>query len=99
MGIGNHPGERSRPSRQTSKRSRSAAWSARWLDVEYGGRGKDPWGNERVGSVAKTSLVARPRLDTFEGPCARFAKGPDGKLYAGGDFASSGEAALSSIAV
>jgi polyisoprenoid-binding protein YceI len=26
------------------------------LDVEYGGRAKDPWGNERVGFVAKTSL-------------------------------------------
>jgi polyisoprenoid-binding protein YceI len=26
------------------------------LDVELGGRGKDPWGNERVGFVAKTSL-------------------------------------------
>jgi len=26
------------------------------LDVEYGGRGKDPWGNERVGFVAKTSI-------------------------------------------
>jgi polyisoprenoid-binding protein YceI len=26
------------------------------LDVEYGGRGRDPWGNERVGFVAKTSL-------------------------------------------
>jgi polyisoprenoid-binding protein YceI len=26
------------------------------LDVEYGGRGKDPWGNERIGFVAKTSL-------------------------------------------
>ena len=26
------------------------------LDVEYGGRTKDPWGNERVGFVAKTSL-------------------------------------------
>jgi polyisoprenoid-binding protein YceI len=26
------------------------------LDAEYGGRGKDPWGNERVGFVATTSL-------------------------------------------
>jgi polyisoprenoid-binding protein YceI len=26
------------------------------LDVEYGGRAKDPWGNERVGFVAKASL-------------------------------------------
>lgn len=26
------------------------------LDVEYGGRGKDPWGNERVGFVAKTLI-------------------------------------------
>jgi polyisoprenoid-binding protein YceI len=26
------------------------------LDVEYGGRGKDPWGNERVGFVANTSI-------------------------------------------
>jgi polyisoprenoid-binding protein YceI len=26
------------------------------LDVEYGGRGKDPWGNERAGFVAKTSI-------------------------------------------
>ncbi len=26
------------------------------LDVEYGGRGKDPWGNERVGFVARGSL-------------------------------------------
>ena len=26
------------------------------LDVEYGGRGKDPWGNERVGFVAKASV-------------------------------------------
>lgn len=26
------------------------------LDAEYGGRGKDPWGNERVGFVAKTSI-------------------------------------------
>jgi polyisoprenoid-binding protein YceI len=26
------------------------------IDAEYGGRGKDPWGNERVGFVAKTSL-------------------------------------------
>jgi polyisoprenoid-binding protein YceI len=26
------------------------------LDVEYGGRAKDPWGNERVGFVAKTAL-------------------------------------------
>jgi len=29
------------------------------LDVEYGGRGKDPWGNERIGFVAKTSLDRR----------------------------------------
>jgi len=26
------------------------------LDVEYGGRAKDPWGNERIGLVAKTHL-------------------------------------------
>ena len=26
------------------------------LDVEYGGQGKDPWGNERLGFVAKTSI-------------------------------------------
>jgi len=26
------------------------------LDVEYGGRAKDPWGNERIGFVAKASL-------------------------------------------
>lgn len=26
------------------------------LDVEYGGRAKDPWGNERVGFIAKTSI-------------------------------------------
>jgi polyisoprenoid-binding protein YceI len=26
------------------------------LDVEYGGRAKDPWGNERIGFVARTSL-------------------------------------------
>jgi polyisoprenoid-binding protein YceI len=26
------------------------------LDVEYGGRTKDPWGNERVGFIAKTAL-------------------------------------------
>jgi polyisoprenoid-binding protein YceI len=26
------------------------------LDVEYGGRGKDPWGNERAGFLAKTSI-------------------------------------------
>jgi|SRR5215467_4217632 len=26
------------------------------LDVDYGGFGKDPWGNERVGFTAKTSL-------------------------------------------
>lgn len=26
------------------------------LDVEYGGRAKDPWGNDRVGFLAKTSL-------------------------------------------
>ena len=29
------------------------------LDVESGGRGKDPWGNERIGFVAKT--VDRPQ--------------------------------------
>jgi polyisoprenoid-binding protein YceI len=26
------------------------------LDVDYGGRGKDPWGNERVGFTATTSV-------------------------------------------
>jgi polyisoprenoid-binding protein YceI len=26
------------------------------LDVEYGGRAKDPWGNERIGFVARTAL-------------------------------------------
>jgi len=26
------------------------------LEAEYGGRGKDPWGNERVGFVAKTAI-------------------------------------------
>ena len=26
------------------------------LDVEYGGRAKDPWGNERAGFIATTSL-------------------------------------------
>jgi polyisoprenoid-binding protein YceI len=26
------------------------------LDAEYGGRGKDPWGNERVGFTAKAAL-------------------------------------------
>jgi len=26
------------------------------LDVEYGGRAKDPWGNERVGFIAKTAI-------------------------------------------
>jgi polyisoprenoid-binding protein YceI len=26
------------------------------LDAEYAGRGKDPWGNERVGFAAKTSI-------------------------------------------
>lgn len=26
------------------------------LDVEYGGRARDPWGNERVGFVARASL-------------------------------------------
>jgi polyisoprenoid-binding protein YceI len=26
------------------------------LDVEYGGRGKDPWGNERAGFTATASL-------------------------------------------
>jgi polyisoprenoid-binding protein YceI len=26
------------------------------LEVEYGGRGKDPWGNERIGFVAKATL-------------------------------------------
>lgn len=29
------------------------------LDVEYGGRAKDPWGNERVGFIATTSLDRR----------------------------------------
>jgi polyisoprenoid-binding protein YceI len=29
------------------------------LEVEYGGRGKDPWGNERVGFVAKTTIDRR----------------------------------------
>jgi polyisoprenoid-binding protein YceI len=29
------------------------------LDVEYGGRGKDPWGNERVGFTAKGALDRR----------------------------------------
>lgn len=29
------------------------------LEVEYGGRTKDPWGNERVGFVAKTSLIRK----------------------------------------
>ncbi len=26
------------------------------LDVEYGGRGRDPWGNERAGFMARTSI-------------------------------------------
>jgi len=26
------------------------------LEAEYGGRAKDPWGNERVGFAAKTTL-------------------------------------------
>ena len=26
------------------------------LDVEYGGRAKDPWGNERVGFIVETTL-------------------------------------------
>jgi polyisoprenoid-binding protein YceI len=26
------------------------------LDVEYGGRAKDPWGNDRVGFIARTSF-------------------------------------------
>ena len=26
------------------------------LDVEYGGQAKDPWGNARIGFVAKASL-------------------------------------------
>jgi polyisoprenoid-binding protein YceI len=26
------------------------------LDVEYGGRAKDPWGNERIGFLAKTAF-------------------------------------------
>src|SRR5262245_55626622 len=26
------------------------------LEVEYGGRGKDPWGNERIGFVARATL-------------------------------------------
>src|SRR6185369_15723728 len=26
------------------------------LDVEYGGRAKDPWGNERIGFIATTAL-------------------------------------------
>ena len=29
------------------------------LDVEYGGRARDPWGNERVGFAAKTSIDRR----------------------------------------
>lgn len=29
------------------------------LEVEYGGRGKDPWGNERLGFTATTSLDRR----------------------------------------
>jgi polyisoprenoid-binding protein YceI len=29
------------------------------LDIEYGGRAKDPWGNERVGFVGKTSIDRR----------------------------------------
>jgi len=27
-----------------------------WLDVEYGGRAKDPWGNERIGFIARGAL-------------------------------------------
>jgi polyisoprenoid-binding protein YceI len=26
------------------------------LEVEYGGRARDPWGNERAGFIARTSL-------------------------------------------
>src|SRR5207344_1912594 len=26
------------------------------LDVEYGGHAKDPWGNERIGFIAKTAF-------------------------------------------
>ena len=29
------------------------------LDVDYGGRAKDPWGNERVGFAGKTSIDRR----------------------------------------
>jgi polyisoprenoid-binding protein YceI len=29
------------------------------LDVEYGGRGKDPWGNERIGFTARGALDRR----------------------------------------
>jgi polyisoprenoid-binding protein YceI len=29
------------------------------LDVEYGGRAKDPWGNERIGFIAKATLDRR----------------------------------------
>jgi polyisoprenoid-binding protein YceI len=29
------------------------------LDTEYGGRGKDPWGNERLGFVAKGAIDRR----------------------------------------
>jgi polyisoprenoid-binding protein YceI len=29
------------------------------LDVEYGGRAKDPWGNERIGFIAKAALDRR----------------------------------------
>ena len=45
------------------------------LDVEYGGRAKDPWGNERVGFVAKASL---DRKD--------FGLGWNQVLEAGGDL-------------
>jgi polyisoprenoid-binding protein YceI len=29
------------------------------VDVEYGGRGKDPWGNERAGFSAKAAVDRR----------------------------------------
>ena len=29
------------------------------LDAEYGGRANDPWGNERIGFVAKTAIDRR----------------------------------------
>ena len=29
------------------------------LDVEYGGRGKDPWGNERAGFSARAAIDRR----------------------------------------